>query len=998
MKNLFNPDRPNIYTMPPRVDFLGHLAKGLHLALGADLHTAMILLPTRRAARELSAAFLKTAPSGGAILLPTMRTLADMDENEPPFTLGSVDLGIAPSIDGARYRFELAKLVARKMTLDGMSPDASASLAMTEPLVSLLTDLAMEELGTDALVTLNDEFTDLPAHFQNAAEFAQIIAKHWPEHLKELGLSGPAERRVALLNACADQWEETPPNHPVIIAGSTGTLRATARLMKAVSKMEKGIIVLPGLDTHIDDVVWDSIDDQHPQSSLKNLIGVLGVERENVAEWPEVELSHASKMRSRILGESLIPADATSDWPERIARVQTTVSTGNPMRAGLDGLSLIEARTEEEEAGLIALLLRETLETPDKTGILITPDPALARRVKAKLSRFGVEVDTSQGEPLEETLHGSFLALSVAAALDPFDPISLSALVKHKLFALQADAQPIWQGMEKRGLRGPRVRSLDALAKKLKGKCDDGLALFKRVQSVLAPLIEILLTTNASDETAYVHTQVLETLAGGTAGLWSGEAGEKAAQVLEELISYGHHLPTIKASSSDYPALLGQMMRGRVVRPRYGTSERVQILGPLEARMVEADLIILGGLNEGVWPAAPAPHPILSRGMRVAIGLSVPERRFGLAAHDFAQLAAKENIVLTRSLRTSEGPSVQSRWLWRLTTLVKGAQEKEAQEEDTKQKDTAPILERGEKYLYWARQLDTAPNTLNPANRPAPKPPLDTRWPKGRGLSVTQIQTWIRDPYAIYAKNILDLRPLDALDQNLGGREYGTAIHRALEKIDTCDAPALQATLQDELRNAGYEDHSFARHTVRLENMAIQMVEWAKSRRADGWRLGGIEDKKRWKFEAQSGEFELTGIPDRIEIRGEDAAIIDYKTGVLPSQKIVAAGFDPQLPLLSLMLAVGCFDIKAVPSEMHYVKPNGKTMKDVLIKSKDYDAARYQEEAFETLENLIAHFDDPSSAYYSQPRALFVNPYGDYDQLARRAEWARLGPDDGGKE
>ena len=195
MRNLFNADAPKIYTMPPRVDFLGHLADGLQRALGEDLHTAMILLPTRRAARELSAAFLKTAPTGGALLLPTMRTLADMDENEPPFTLGSVDLGIAPSIDGARYRFELAKLVAHKMTLDGMAPDASASLAMTEPLVNLLTDLAMEELGPDALVSLNDEFTDLPAHFQNAAEFAQIIAKHWPEHLRELGLSGLAERK-----------------------------------------------------------------------------------------------------------------------------------------------------------------------------------------------------------------------------------------------------------------------------------------------------------------------------------------------------------------------------------------------------------------------------------------------------------------------------------------------------------------------------------------------------------------------------------------------------------------------------------------------------------------------------------------------------------------------------------------------------------------------------------------------------------------------------------
>lgn len=991
LQNLFSPTTPNVYTMPPRANFLKHLATGLHKSLGKDLHTAMILLPTRRAARELSAAFLDIVPEGGAILLPLMRTLADMDENEPPFTFGSADLDIAPAIDGTRYIFELAKLVTRKMELDGMAPDAATSLAMTEPLVNLLTDLAMEELGANALAGLNSELEDLPEHFQNAAEFVKIIAKYWPAHLQGLGLCEPAARRVALLNACAAQWEENPPDHPVIIAGSTGTVRATARLIKAVAKMDKGLVVLPGLDAHIDDEVWHSIDDQHPQASLKNLIEILGINRDDVARWPEVELNHASEMRGRILGESLIPADATSDWPARIARVQSSVSTGNPMREGLAGLSLIEAKSEEEEAGLIALLLREVLETKNGTGVLVTPDPALARRVKAKLSRYNIEVDTSQGEPLEETSHGSFLSLSAQAALDPFDPVILSALVKHRLFQMVPGAIDIWREVEKRALRGPRVRSISALKDKLKGKHDDGLALFEQINTALSPLSKAFTETNSVDDIAYMHTQILENLAGYGQNIWRNEAGEKAAKLLEELILFGDNLPDIKTGGAAYPALLSQMMRGRVVRPRYGTTERIQILGPLEARMVEADLVVLGGLNEGVWPAAPAPHPILSRGMRMNIGLSVPERRFGLAAHDFAQLAAKNNVVLTRALRTSEGPSVQSRWLWRLTTLVKGVQEQSGNE---------PILDRGEKYLHWIRQLDAAPKNLNPAPRPAPKPPLTSRWPKGRHLSVTQIQTWIRDPYAIYAKKILGLRTLDTLDQSLGGREYGSAVHKALELLDTSDAPNLLNALQDELRRAGYEDHSFARHAVRLENMANWLIDWRNSRRANGWQTFSIEKKGEWEILTPGGMFSLSGIADRIEGCGSEAAVLDYKTGTVSSQKAIACGFDPQMPLLSLMLGVGCFDIKATPAEMRYIKPNARTEKgrDVLIKSKDYDIERYQEEAKQSLENLIAHFDDPNSAYYSQPRAQFVNPYGDYDQLARRAEWARLGAEDGGKE
>ncbi len=992
-KDLFENTSPSVYTMPSHAPFLQNLAKGLITALGDDLPKALILLPTRRAVRALADEFVRAAKTR-ATLLPMMKPLADMDENEPPFTTGTIDFDIPPAIDPVRHRFELAKLVAAKMKHEGdergTAPDAATALAMAEPLARLLADLAMEELGPDALSKLDDKLEDLAAHFQSAHTFVTIVAKHWPQFLADNNLSEPMTRRVALLNKAAQIWSSKPPAHPVIIAGSTGTLKAVAGLIKTVTALPQGLVILPGLDTHIDDSdakfdIWDKIDDQHPQASLKNLLQTLELKRADIPVWPGVKTDNKAAMRSRILSHALIPASSTYDWPARIARIAKSTSNDSVQQAikdGLSGLSLIEARTSEEEAGVIALIMRETLEHTDKICALVTPDPALARRGRAKLSRWHIEVDSSAGEPLEETGHGAFLALSLEAANDPFDPVALSALVKHPLFDLQAKRQRDWDKLEIRALRGTRPKSLDMVANRLDGHCAQGFALLQKLHTVLSPLHTMLSGETNVELLAKTHVELLEVLAGGAEKLWRGEAGEKSAALAEELLAYGSLLAPV--SGETYLRLLSQLMRGRVARPRFGTEERLQILGPLEARMLEADTIILGSLNEGIWPAHPAPHPVLSPGMRKTIGLSAPERRFGLAAHDFEALAAKPNVILTRAARTEDGPAVQSRWLWRLTTLARGALGDAVDD----------VFKPEQTWLEWARLQDAAPDKPVPAQRPAPCPPLDKRWPKKRGLSVTRIKTWVRDPYAIYASQILRLHPLDPLGQPLGGREYGLAVHKAFEAIDTLDAGAFAKLLQDELLAAGYEAHSFARMNVRINEMANWAIDWARDRRDQGWKPAGIEKKGRLEFPPHNtqkdGEpFILTGIADRIECKGGETVIIDYKTGAIPGIAEVQVGFDPQMPLLGIMLGYGVLGERRDATDYLYIKPNDPTKNRRLCKAKDAD--EYASEAFENLQKLIAHFDTPDSRYYSQPRAKFQNQYGDYDHLARRAEWASLG-------
>ncbi|HFB55538.1 MAG TPA: double-strand break repair protein AddB [Hellea balneolensis] len=1002
---LFTPAHACVYTMPAGLPFLQNLAATLIKSLGADLSTALILLPTRRAIRMLAQAFIDQA-HGEALLLPMMRTLADMDENEPPFAPAHIDIAIPPAIDANRAPFELARLIVHKMRKEHEQSgeehiDAASALAMGEPLAQLMADLAMEELGTDVFRTLDDKFDTLPAHFQDAAVFAKLVSTYWPRHLAEQGLTDPMARRVALLNAASDIWNEKPPTHPVIIAGSTGSLAATARLMKTVANLPKGVVVLPGLDTHLDEVAWDSVDDQHPQASLKRLLETLELERKHVPPWPGADITQKNRMRRRLLSESLVPAISTSDWPGRIVSMRTDISKGDPIKNGLEGLSLIEAKTEEEEAAVIALILRGVLEDLDTTAALVTPDPSLARRVRSKLSRWDIDIDNSAGEPLEETLIGSFLSLSAQAAEDPFNPVTLSALVKHRLFTgYSGDIRTIWDGFEKTVLRGPRLRSWEAITEKFNRRkrdraTQDGFDLFQHLIETLTPLHTIMKTAEHVRTYTQAHTQLIEILTGGAEKIWVGPAGEQAASLLEELILYGDLLPNVNAYS--YQKLISQRMRSRVVRPRFGMQDRIQILGPLEARMVDADLFILGGLNEGVWPAGPTPHPILSPAMRKALGLGAAERRFGLGAHDFAQLAAHPHVIMTRAQRSADGPSVQSRWLWRLTTLVRGA----LVTPETRDTDNLAqkILAPEKPWLDWTRALDQAPSHPQSAQRPEPRPALDARWPKKRGLSVTQIKTWVRDPYAIYAKHILGLKPIDPLDQNIGGREVGIAVHSALEKIDALNEAGLKAALLDELHRAGVPAHSFARFDQRMSRMAGWLIGWAKQRTQKGWTKSGIEERGILEIETPHGPFTLTGIADRIEKKGGDIAVMDFKTGILPTAKAIQAGFDPQLPLLAMMIEAGALGAKGSVSDMLYIKPNASQEKDreKFITGKNWDTQTYTEKTREDLDKLIAHFDREDSAYYAQPRAQYVNTYGDYDHLSRRTEWAVLGPEGGDK-
>jgi ATP-dependent helicase/nuclease subunit B len=334
---------------------------------------------------------------------------------------------------------------------------------------------------------------------------------------------------------------------------------------------------------------------------------------------------------------------------------------------------------------------------------------------------------------------------------------------------------------------------------------------------------------------------------------------------------------------------------------------------------------------------------------------------------------------------------VPSRWLWRLRTLIDGA--------GLKPPGRPEVLGR-------ARALDAPladpPSSLRTALRPRPTPPLAAR---PRELPVTAIETWIRDPYAIYARRILNLRPLDPPDAQVEALARGSAIHKAFERLAAevladvdLEARALIETLiHEELVAAGIPQARMAREMALTANVAPWVLEFERRRRP-GARLV-VETKGEHTFDTPAGPFTVTARADRIEARGKAADILDFKTGSAPTQAQVDAGLAPQLTLTAAILAAGGFAELGtmLPGELLYVKVSGGRVPGKEEARSAGDAIALAAKALAGLKRRVAKFDNPAEPYVSWAAPQFMTSYGDYDHLARVWEWHVIGEAENGE-
>ncbi|HJS31510.1 MAG TPA: double-strand break repair protein AddB, partial [Alphaproteobacteria bacterium] len=615
-----------IFTIAPGVPFLPALARRVLEQAGADplaLSRMTILLPTRRAVRSLREAFLLLSPDR-PLLLPRLSPLGDVDDDELLLADEMPEAAdLPPAIPDLRRRFMLARAVLRMPGYVASRPDLAVALA--GELARFLDQVQTERLDFSALKKLApDEYA---RHWQQTLDFLSILTGAWPRVLKQEGAIDPAERRDRALAMLARQWTRRPPREPVIAAGSTGTIPATAELLAVVARLPQGAVVLPGLDRELDDASWAELDDTHPQFGMAQLLNRLGATREDVADWPGAAPSAAAHARARLLGEAMRPAATTDAWRDGVAIDASATH----------GLQRIVCTSPQAEASTIALLMRQALETPGRTAALVTPDRILARRVAVELARFGIAIDDSAGCRLSETPPLAFLRLVAELIASAAAPVAFLACLKHPLAAggrAPGAFRALVRRIETAVLRGPRpapgFEGLDAALAALpaehhRGELRDLVAELARQA---APFARLLALNGPPGAVLRAHVDFAEWLAQsndspGASRLWAHDAGEAAAEFVAEFAAATGDFPSVPGAA--YPAFFLAALGGRVVRPRFGRHPRLAILGLLEARLIKADLMILGGLNEGTWPPEPVLDPWLSRPMRKAFGLPGPE-------------------------------------------------------------------------------------------------------------------------------------------------------------------------------------------------------------------------------------------------------------------------------------------------------------------------------------------------------------------------------------
>lgn len=1020
--------RPNVLTIPAGAPFLRTLVDGLldgavvpgftprHDPLA--LADATIFLPTRRAARALRDTFLD-ALDGRATLLPRIAPLGDVDDDVSD-TLDDADADLPPAVGPLERRLTLAKLVARfaaaldRSTLK-LSPDdgplipatAAEAIHLAGELEALIDEIETEEVELTALDTLSPGEHD--AYWAITQSFLQVALRAWPEHLDGIGRLDPSRRRRLQIDAATRRIALGAG--PVIAAGSTGSVPATRRLIAAIAQAPQGAVVLPGLDRDgLDDASYASLlegDDAalagHPQRGLALLLRALGLARSEVRELRAAPAPLAA--RARLVADALRPADTTELWSD------TSRSTG-VVEAALSGVTLVAAPHVRGEASAIAVALREALETPEKTAALVTPDRDLAARVAVELERWDITVDDSAGLSLKATRMGALLRLAAEAAANPA-PAPLLALLRHPCCRLADTAglspraidaldivalrKPL-DGLGFDALRHALADSADGervhgAARRFRGAGrEEARRLMDALETALGPLAAF------SNHPTAPLSELAKALAGAytsVTGAAQGDDAEAVSLFLEELVDAAVTADPIAPAS--FPGVLVALMAGRVVRPPRARHPRLQILGPLEARLIHVDRLVLGGLNEGVWPPVPQSDAWINRPLRTQIGLPPPERRIGLSAHDFSQGLGAEEVVLSRSAKTAGAPTIPSRWLQRLTAVAAGPAFEAAQA-------------RGAALVALGERLDEA--VREPAARaPEPRPARDLRPTR---MSVTGVETWLRDPYSVYARSILRLDQLDPVGPQPGPRELGEVIHKALEDFSRAKLSASDPGARDAL--LGFGRSAFG---ALMERDEVQALWWPRFQRVADWFLAfererapylaaiHVEQTGAVTFETAAGRsFELTARADRIDALKDGAfVLIDYKTGATATSKQALAGFAPQLPLEAAIVREGGFE-KVTPAGgeiggLALVKLTGRDpageVVDIRDKAETIDAVA--DKALARFKAVADRFENPDEPYRSLSHPKFVaRPEGPYAHLARVKEWSATGGEGDGGE
>ena len=929
-----------------------------------ELANVLFLLPNRRACQSLSEAFVRLKGLEPTIL-PQIVPIADIEEDEV-FLTGQSNIlqDLSPEITKTERVFIFSKLISQKPELGFGHLSLAQAYALAENLAALIDLSYNENLDFSRLSEIVP--AEFAAHWQESLELLKIITEYWPQILRERNKADTVKRRNQLLEAELKLWQQSQTKQKIVVAGSTAAFPLQKQLVKTVLNLPNGEVWLYGLDSCLEDSGWAQIDENHPQFELKELLDYLQIDRGSIINLPQKTFSS----RERLVSEIMRPAAASAEWRSL---------SSNPLpKENFEGIHLLNCDDIRQEAQAIALLIRNTLEMPEKTAALATVDRNLARRVVSELKRWNIVADDSAGQPLSLTPIGVYLRQIINVLENDFSQVSLLSLLKH----------PFTSCGQNPAIFNQKVRKLELSWRKKEDLSPELAEFITGIKEIFAPLCELYRQGGTDLQQFFTsHIKTAELLADtdiktGDKIIWKNDAGAVASKFVSDFMQNCVILGKIKPH--DYLAFLESMLIEQNVRVRYGMHPRVKILGPIEARLTQFDVTIIGEVNEGVWPKLPTADLWMSRPMKKDFGFPLPERNIGVAAADFAHLLNAKKVYLTRAERVDGTPTNKSRWWLRFETIL--AANFGNQKED---KAKYEFL-YDNKYSLWAKYLERATEQKR-ISAPEPRPPLPLR---PRKLSAVNFEMLMRDPYTIFAKYILKLYPLEELDEDVVYRDYGNIVHAVIEKFNNIyNTGAYPPDAEQQLLKLG--EAEFAANNISLD---IKAFWWPKFVKTAAWL---VETEKNYRsevkkvynevtgsldFASDGGKFTITAKADRIDetIDGH-LNVLDYKTGKARTLKEIITGMAPQLPIEGLIAEKGGY--AGIPAKKVSTLRYWRLGKEEIAANSE-QSQKGLERTMSYLQTLIAYFDKETTPYYAKPNPHDAPDYSDYDHLSRFLEWS----------
>lgn len=977
-----------------------------------------IYVPTQRAARSLREMLSLYCPLKSCIL-PRIFAIHNVDElQESLFYHLDVPI-LQKRISLYDSAFILTPLVQKwyeslsenSKSLFGsqniLVPNGIAeSLYLSFKLENLIEEMIQRESKIEILEELSLS-KDLTQWWQINHEFLKIILTQWPKILEERKALTKSQIYKILLSRQIKIWKKKPPKFPVIALG----LKEPVEFISAISSLKEGAVYFQGLDLHLDEESWQALgvsqeEDPaiatHPQYSYYNLLKALKITRSNVQQ---IDTKEKNLSRELLLTSALRPASTTNKW---------ILEKRSKFEKGLKNLTLIEAENEREEAAAIALSMREILEVKNKTVALVTSNRTLARRVSLELRRFGIIANESLGRPLRQSYEVIFIRLLLDCVFKSYDCVTFLSFFKHPLTKIgrsRFEVRKLIDFFEIYFLR--KKNSFSHCYKEIdfvnfcqfieeilpdfsvdfhsehQQEIEDLKKFAKDVETILEPIKNFEKNKNYSlKKILEVTIKISESFAldqeKNCSHLYQTPGGESLLQFLKDLFETKEDL---EISISNWPEIFDTLLQNRTLTPRPYGHPRVFIWGVGEFQLQTVDRVIFSNLNEGEMPQHFENDVFLSPQMRRMLNLISPEYKLGLQAFDFQMIMGMEEVILTRSLRIDENPSVASRFLQRLEAVIG---------EEFYQK----LILKGQRYIALTKSVSKIKN-ISFAKRPVPTPPLEVR-PKI--FSVTEIETLRRDPYKIYAKKILKLYPLDPLQEDYNALMRGRLYHKILEEFAhqtheiSEDEKEYEKTFEEILERKIQDSNIPLEIGIlwkyRLEAALEEYFSFEKNRHNYIKHTEISSDK----IEVGKSGVYLQARADRIDIYKNCADILDIKTSENPSKSDALSLKSPQLVLEAALFLRKGFELidNLTLKNLTYIRLlSDKCKIETLLNDAD-EIKKLSDSAWVKLESLFNSYKCVNKGYISHALPSSLNNFYSfddqklYDHLARVFEWKQI--------